>query len=282
MYTRYLIVFICFPLFMTAQGGMIIESGVNVVMDNSPQLVIQNGYFKNDGDFTAGNSSVIMTGDASTPNSTIGGASVTPFYHLEINKSSHDVRLDYDILVDGDIKMNGGQFILNYSDVVLGGDILNESETNRITGTSGGAIIKTVNLDMPTNKNPGNLGAEITSTSNLGNTTIRRSHVQLDNDGNYSIHRQYSISTEHPNANATLRLHYFDAELAGLNENDLESWQFDDIGWLSFGVTNSDMVANWIEANGFGDLYTHTLAVDMEGALPVELLSFDAYLREER
>lgn len=98
------------PLMLAGQGGLLIESGAYVVASAQPHIVIENGKFSNDGDFSADGSTVHITGSAATGYSTIGGSSVTIFNHLEINKSSNDTRLDYDIEVDGDLIMKGGNF----------------------------------------------------------------------------------------------------------------------------------------------------------------------------
>ena len=83
IYSIYLIII---PLLSIAQGGLIIELGAELVLTNSPQIVIEDGYFKNDGSFSAGNSTVHITGTAATTNSTIGGVSLTAFNNLKINK----------------------------------------------------------------------------------------------------------------------------------------------------------------------------------------------------
>jgi hypothetical protein len=170
---------------LAGQGGLLIGSGAKMVATGEPHIVVNNGKFSNNGDFAAGGSTLYITGSAATGFSTIGGASVTIFNHLEINKSSNDTRLDYDIELDGNITMKGGNLILNFSDIILGGKISGETATTRITGTDGGAIIKTVNLNMPSAENPGNLGVEITSIKNLGQTNIQRRHTQLTNNGNH-------------------------------------------------------------------------------------------------
>ena len=105
---KYILIIIFFPFLLNAQGGLIIGNGANVVITNSPQIVINDGIFKNDGDFTAGTSTVHFSGSTATVNSTIGGAAVTTFNNLNINKTSNDVRLDFDVMVDGNIQMNGG------------------------------------------------------------------------------------------------------------------------------------------------------------------------------
>lgn len=268
---------------MQAQGGFFISSGANVVIANSPHIIVENGKFSNDGDFLADNSTVHITGTSDTENSTIGGAAITAFNNLIIEKNNNDVRLDFDIDVDGDLQMNGGNLFLYNSDITLGGNIVGESGSKRITGTDGGAIIKSVTLNMPIAENPGNLGAEITSSENLGSTTIYRRHTQMTNNGNHSIYRHFDIvPTNNTDLDATLRLHYLDEELAGLTESDLEIWQFDGVNWSSKNVNSVNMPGNWVEASGFSFFQTLTLAEEMSAALPIELLSFDAQLNEKK
>ncbi|GJM32505.1 MAG: hypothetical protein DHS20C18_15060 [Saprospiraceae bacterium] len=266
-----------------AQGGLFIGNGANVVVNNSPKIVIQDGKFINDGNFEGGNSTVYLTGTTATENSTIGGTAVTPFNNLIISKSSNDVRLDFDIQVDGDLRMDGGLLILNYSDIVLGGVILGETSDNRITGTEGGAIIKTLVLDMPSEENPGNLGAEITAMASLGSTTIRRSHVQQLSESGNSIFRVYEFEPENNNnLDATLRLHYFEEELDGLDENSLELWQYNNAPWTSLGSEGSNAEKNWVITSGISSLYTITLAKEMSAPLPVELLDFKAIVNNRK
>ena len=280
---KYILILVLFPFLLNAQGGFIVESGAKVVVKDSPHIIINDGKFKNDGDFTPGSSTVHITGNTDVVNSTIGGMTVTSFNNLNINKTSNDSRLDFDIKVNGDINMNGGLLILNYSDIQLGGVIKGETETNRITGVEGGAIIKSLELDTPTGVNPGNLGVEITSPIDLGMTTIRRSHVQMENGGNLSIQRRYDISPENEiGLDATVRFHYFDAELSVLVEDDLEMWQYDGSDWISFGSGNSNIIDNWVEASGLTFFHTLTLAEDMAQPLPIELLRFDAIVNKEK
>ena len=279
----YSLIPVFFTLFLKAQGGLIIGSGTNVIVINSPHIVIEDGKFKNDGVFTAGSSTVYIKGSAATPNSTIGGTSVTTFNDLNIKKNSNNTRLDFDIKVDGNLYMGGGLLDLNNSDLELGGDIIGETGSNRITGTNGGAVIKTVELDMPFAANPGNIGVEITSAVDLGMTTIQRSHVQMANGSNESIYRHYDISpTNNSELDATLRINYFDEELAGLTENDLEVWHFDGANWTTQNLNSRNVSDNWVECSGIAFFHTHTLAEDMSSPLPIELISFDARLNDKK
>lgn len=282
MKSQILIILFFLPLLIHAQGGFIIEENTHVVIEGNPNLIINNGKFVNDGNFDADNSTVIFTGSAPTAESTIGGTTNTVFNNLTISKSLNNVRLDYDVDVNGDVEMSGGLLILNYSDIILGGSLIGETETSRITGPDGGAIIKTVDLNAPAAENPGNLGIEITTSENLGSTTIRRGHVPYDNEGNYSINRYFSIDpANNSNLDATIRIHYFDAELEGQVEGDLNIWRYDDTDWISFGSESSNTSDNWVETSNIPFFYIFTLSEEM-GILPIELLEFNAVVNERK
>ncbi len=267
-----------------AQGGIIIGNGAKVFIKDSPHWVIQNGRFENNGDdFVAGSSTVHITGNSLTGFSTIGGTATTAFYNLTINKSSNDVRLNYDIEVEGDLQISNGNLILNNSDIILGGNILGEAEGKQITGTTGGTIIKTVDLNMPLGENPGNIGVEITSVENMGSTTIQRRHVQLTNNGNSSIYRHFNISpTNNAALDATLRMYYFDNELAGLTENDIDLWQYNGATWVELLTDSRNTAENWVESSGIPFFHTLTLAENLSPPLPVELISFNAVANEKK
>jgi hypothetical protein len=94
------------------------------------------------------------------------------------------------------------------------GSLIGESETSRAFTTDTGFIQRSGN--NPNGTNLGNLGAVITSSTNLGNTIIRRGHkVQTGISGsNNSIARYFDIIPVNNLAlKATLRFYYFDAEL---------------------------------------------------------------------
>ncbi len=266
-----------FPLLLQAQGGIIVEAGANIVCTGSPSIVIPDGKWDNSGTFTSANSLVRMVGTASTLNTTIGGSAVTTFYDFEQQKTANDILLNQNMGVTHNFTMNGGLFQLNNFIVTLGsasGQIVNESELNRITGTTGGEVWKTMILNAPVSVNPGNMGAEITSAANLGNTVIHRGHVQ-QNDGNFglSIERYYDIfPTTNSGLAATLRQYYFDAELAGRTEIELEHFNSTDNGltWYGRGMNVRNTMSNYVDNAVYDDFLTRwTLASGINEGLPV-------------
>jgi hypothetical protein len=222
-----------------------------------------------------------MEGTATTANSTIGGIGSTTFFDFTQQKTSNDILLLQNIGVDNNFTMNGGLFQLNNNVVTLGsatGQIVNESELNRVTGTTGGEIVKTMVLNAPAGVNPGNLGAMITTSANMGSTTIRRGHKQ-QNDGNsgLSIFRYYDIlPTTNIALNATLREFYFDAELGGRIESELTQFNSMNGGlsWYSRGFTTRNTTSNFVENTGYADFTQRwTLASPVNQPLPVVFVS---------
>src|SRR5207253_1829511 len=94
------------------------------------------------------------------------------------------------------VNFSGGLLNLNNNILDLGttGIFTSESEISRAFTTGTGYIQATGILNNPSSANLGNLGAVITSTTNLGNTIIRRGHKPQTVSGtNNSIQRYYDI-----------------------------------------------------------------------------------------
>ena len=164
-------------------------------------------------------------------------------------------------------------------DLETTGRLNDERENSRVVGPNGGRVIFSTNLNIPTNANPANLGAIITSDQNLGNVTIRRGHQSQPNvagSGN-SILRYYDILPDNnTNLNATLRLNYFDGELNGIDENSLALFKSDDgINWLNQGFASKDPNTNFAERTGISSFSKWTLSND-NNPLPVQFILFNS------
>ncbi|MEM6264716.1 MAG: hypothetical protein AAGI38_19545, partial [Bacteroidota bacterium] len=252
----------CIQLF--AQGTLQIQNGTYLVASGTPEIVLQNVSWKNNGTFTADSSTVNFNG---TSSDTIAGSAVTNFYGLKINNTQDTVYLEKAISVTDSIYFIAGILNLNGNDITLGtdqGGLSGESETARITGANGGEIVKVLPLNAPSGTNPGNLGVSITSASNLSSTIVRRGHVAQDLSGSNSIERYYVIvPANNAGLNASVEVSYFDAELNGLTEADLESWHQTGTNWINYEPDMTDAVANTVDIT-LDTLGTFTLG---EGAL---------------
>lgn len=208
------------------------------------------------------------------------------FLNLEIAKAGdHQVSLQsYNEAVRGQMVFTSGFFNLNNNMLLLGntGTLINENENSRIIGPTGGAVQARLQLNQPVGINPGNIGAAITSTQDLGDVIINRGYVYVSPLPPNSIQRYYSINFIDPakdaNLNATLRLHYFDAELNSTDETKLVHWKYDNVSstWLQQGPSskitrNAD--ENWAQLTEIGSLSTWTLA-ESSAILPLEFSRF--------
>lgn len=284
---------ICFSAFSFIAIGqsLVVTTGANIVVNGNPYLIIKDAGFNNSGTFNAGSGSVLFSGTANATVTSISGASTTSFYNLNFNKTSGLAKLAKNVSVTNTLLMSAGNLDLNGFDLDLGttGNISGEGPASFITTTSSGSVVRMVNLNAPTALNPGNVGFEITSTANLGLTTIKRGHQQQVSASGFSIYRYYDIiPANNTGLNATVKFYYLDQELAGINESELEMWASADAGtsWTLLGFNAKDNTTNYVTKNNINQLNRLTLASSINNPLPIQLVSLtgtlvnnDVYLR---
>ncbi|MEQ9467257.1 MAG: T9SS type A sorting domain-containing protein [Ekhidna sp.] len=272
------LIILCFinaPFFLWSQGRVFLGSGTPWVNQGNPNIVLNNTSFVAFGNWQSASETLTITGNAATASTTINkffGA--LTIYDLEINKSINGITMASGLTINNSINLQSGQLNLNGHNLLLNNaSILNENSTNYISGNTGTVTI-TQTLNAPSQVNPGNIGVAITSTANLGSTTITRSHAPAVNGSYDGINRLITIApTNNTALNASLRMYYLDSELNGKVENNLSIWEDNGVDWIELGSTNSDVTNNWIEINGLSQLSTFTLS-DISNPLPVELIYF--------
>ena len=130
--------------------------------------------------------------------------------------------------------------------------LVNESETSHITGPLGGTVSITVDLNAPAGANPGNLGAIITCSKDMGRVNLHRGHNSQTNNGSgKSILRWYLVEpTNNSSLAATFRFTYLDGELNGLDEGTLNMWKSTTGGlsWNKVTAAGSSTALNFIDA----------------------------------
>jgi hypothetical protein len=231
--------------------GILIQPGGNLKTTGNVSVVIQNGGITNNGTSDFSSADVYLTQTSTT--SSLGGSGGLKFGRLYINKTAGNVRLDRDIEIATSLVFQSGNLNLNNYNIILSSmaAITGETNTRHITGINGGEISITVNLNAPSNANPGNLGAIITSTKDLGAVTVRRGHkVQLQNGAGKSIRRYYVITPANNTAlNATFRFKYFNVELNGVTESQLVMFRSinDGISWTNIGYTAKSATEDYVE-----------------------------------
>ena len=263
---------------ITLTAQFTIQAGAQVHLIGTAQLTLHNTSIENNGGLVTGNSMISFTG---TANSSIGGNNPIQFYQLEINKSAgSSLVLQRSTNVNHRIVFTSGFINLLNSDLDLGtaGYLDGENENSRITTTGTGHVMITTTLNAPNYANPGNLGAFITSTQNLGSVTIRRGHQSQTNTSGLrsSIRRKYDITpANNTNLNATLRISYFDGELNSLNENALIFYRSDDgNNWTPQGFSTREPTHNWAEKTGINSFRSWTLSA-AGNALPIQFSLFN-------
>ena len=271
----------CFECLMGySQSQLIVQAGTEIKLSANDYLVLENMHLINNGtiNLISGNGTFKFSGNSIT---NISGTNKPLFNNIELAKSgSSQLVLQRDIDAWGSILFTAGILHLNNHVLDLGkfGYLTNENEASHAIGPTGGYIQWSDILNAPSSVNPGNLGAIITSTNNLGNTTIRRGHVSQTNSagGGSSILRYFDIvPTNNTGLNATLQFNYLDAELNGLDENSLGLWKSSDLThWSYIGFDSRNTASNFVSKTGIADFSRWTLSTP-GNALPVHFSAFN-------
>jgi len=260
-------------LMHTASAQLYIASGADIRLAGNVQVTLQNTDLINDGVITIpATGRFIFNGNG---NNQISGASVPTFAELEIAKTGTGfLTLGQNIQVAGKLMFTSNLIDMGNYNIDLGstGYLNGESESSRITATGTGEVLSVANLNAPSGANPGNLGAVITSSKNLGSTVIQRGHQsQVNTHGTgSSILRYYDIiPSNNTGLDATLRIYYFDAEKNNLDENTFELFKSDDnVNWANMGQSARNASLNYAEQTGLNSFPRWTLSNDAV-ALPV-------------
>lgn len=260
-----------------AQNVLKIQPGTTFTVTGNTDITLSDMNFDNDGTFLAGSGNVLFAG---TAENVISGTASTLFYNLQMGKTgTGKLSLQRDIFIGSGINFSAGNIDLNGRVINLASNALlnNESANSRIVGSAGGYVEIAANLNAPASANPGNLGAVITSSQNLGSTIVRRGHVSQKNawaQGS-SIFRYYDIiPANNNNLNATLRFNYLDAELNGFSEPLLTLLSStDNKNWKNLGFSTINTTVNFVQQNSINSLARFTLSLQ-NNALPLTFLSF--------
>lgn len=264
---------------MCSTAQLQIASGTNWKSSVGTYVVLDNIGLQHDAASASLDNIFKFTGNVNT---SISGATLPLFTNLEVGLTgTSKILLQRAINVSGNISFQSGLLDLNNNNIDLGtsGSISGESETTRILGPNGGFIQIVNTLNAPSSANPGNLGAILTSTQNLGSTIIRRGHQSQTNAGGVgsSVLRYYDINpSNNSSLNATLRFSYFDAELNSLDENGLVFWRStNNTSWANQGFTTRNTTTNYVEKTGI-DAFSRWTLSSISNPLPVQFVLFNA------
>lgn len=202
--------------------------------------------WRNNGTFAAGNGAVEFNG---ARDGTISGSN--SFNRVRVNKNVASLL----------VQLNTNQTVATL-DMVLG--TLNTG-TNTLTltttRTGNGSVFGTITrlhsfsagtayaFESPSNT------VTFASLGTVSSVTVTVAAAPVaDFPFGSAVNRLYTLSLAASGAyNATLRLHYEDSELAGLDESGLQLYRYTS-SWTAAGQTARDAANNWVEQSGLTDL----------------------------
>lgn len=252
-------------LTLWGQGTLRLTPGAYLKTSGGAYLVLEDMHLVNDGllQQAQGDGFVKFTGGM---NVNLSGNGPTFFDELLMAKAGPStLNLQREVMVLSKVLFDGGIINLGNSVLNLGttGIFSQESETSRAFTIGTGYVKASRDLDQPSGANIGNLGAIITSPTNMGPTTILRGNQpQIGLPGGSSILRYYDIlPANNLSLKATLRFHYLDAELNSLPEGGLYQWKSkDNVNWDFVGADTRDGSANYVERANISKFERWTLS----------------------
>jgi len=241
------------------QANLSIGSGTTFSLGSATLSL--SGDWTNAGAFTAGSGTVIFNGAGG--NQTITNASGETFNNVTVNKSVGDVLLANNITVNGTLTLTGGDVDLNGQVLTLGSSgSLSETAGNTVKGATG-YITCSADLSAPAGVNPHGIGVSITSSANLGVTTIVRGHAAQTGSSHTGITRYFTITpANNSSLNASLVLYYDESELNSITESELTAFRSEDGGstWSSLTGSSLNASSNTVSCSGLATLSRFTLA----------------------
>ncbi|MGB8192530.1 MAG: T9SS type A sorting domain-containing protein [Chitinophagaceae bacterium] len=265
---------------LQAGAQMHIQPGAQLSGGNNSFTFHNTTLVNNDPTTDLSNAYIVFTGNV---NSMLLGPVNWTLRHLTVHKETGILQVGANMQITHVLQMQSGKLDLNTAIVTLadGALVQSENEFTRIIGPNGGIIQTTINLSAPVTQNPGNLGAIITSSQHLGMVTVKRWHnVQ---NGDTKAQRFYEIiPANNAGLDATLRLHYFDAELNGNLEGGLGLYTRSGNAqpWTGTAFNAKDPALNYLEKTGVGSLHQYSFAT-ASGPLPVKWGPLSATCRND-
>ncbi|MFO8086234.1 MAG: T9SS type A sorting domain-containing protein [Bacteroidales bacterium] len=265
------------------QGGLKAASGK---FDNNGTIHLSGSWVNNaSDDFLTSSDSIgeVLFNGVVAQN--IDGNKETDFYDLTLDNSA-GVVLAQNISVDHYLTLSSGDLDLQSKSIDLGttGSLQNETSGTRVWVSDPASHTGTIQVQTTidnTTVNPGNLGVEITTTENMGATTIIRGHQQQQGSGldsvNYSVCRYFDIVPAVAQ-NADLAFYYWDDELTEGSTSHLESelrmfvYNNNSPGWEHLKTTLQSS-NNYVEASS--DFFSRFTLASKSFPLPIQQLQND-------
>ena len=284
---KFILAFCLLPCLLWGQNTLNVSSGSFLVGSNG-SIVLKDAEFINNGTFTAGTSTVVMTGTGSDLQSAIGGSSTTTFYNLMVNKSVNNATLEQPTNVSNTLSFTAGQLDVKSSNltVLSGGAISGSSSSNYVRTSNTGTLIQEVGgtaVLFPIGNSSYN-PVTISNTGILDNfSSLVKSQILSEGTTGTPftseiVNRTWIIDEEIPGgSNLTLTLSWSAGdELSGFLRSDCYISHYTAGDWDQIAKT-ADAGSNPYTQTRSGITSLSPFAVTGSNPLPVELLSFEAF-----
>ena len=210
----------------------------------------------------SGGSNVSLGGSPTVNNLLFGGSSTMTL--------ASGVTVNGNLILESNLDLNGQTITLGSSAALV-------ESSGRLYGATG-SITTTRSLSNIA-ENVAGLGAEITTSANMGSTTITRNHAA---PGDQAIERKYYINpSTNTGLSATLVFHYDDTKLNGQTESTLKLFKSSDASnWAEQSASTINTSDNTISLTGI-DAFSYWTAAPAgsDASLPVELTDFGVECR---
>jgi|SaaInlV_150m_DNA_4_1039716.scaffolds.fasta_scaffold01201_1 hypothetical protein len=203
----------------------------------------------------SGGTNVSLSSSPTVTNLVLGGSSVMTL--------SSGLTINGNLLLESNLDLNGQTITLGSSATLVEG-------TGHVSGSSG-TLTTTRDLSNISAEDVAGLGAEITTSSNMGTTNILRGHGARGTQG---IERYYQINpTTNTGLSATLVFNYRDAELNGQTESELKLFKSSDGStWTEQSSSDVNTSSNTLTLTSIDAFSFWTAApTGSDASLPVEL-----------
>ncbi len=289
LFGKVLLVYMLWGLPFPAAKGQpaLVNESTQINLTGEVSLTFDDASLVNNGDIIFLDfepKTMAVYGNSDFENHSFSGQTDIPITDFLMNKPGGGVSLKANITVFGEAIFNGGLLVLEEGATFtiaqfLPGAALIESEESRVTGENG-SIFTFGPLDAPVAVNPVNIGVEISSMSNLGDTEIIRRHAPGIINGSEGITRTFEINPDNnTDLQATLRFYYFDGELNGNEESSLAVFQQEGMEWVNVPIMDRNTDENWIETGPLDQLSMFIIGVDPCGSIDNTVMLTNKTLR---
>ncbi|CAF3748203.1 unnamed protein product [Rotaria sp. Silwood1] len=244
-----------------------VQTGGSFTLNGRKALVNGTGTtISNSGTFNTNNSTVEYNGSSAQ---IISNSNIV-YKNLFINNPTGTSYASGTTTVNDTLKIITGFLNVTTNSLSLGSTgYLVEAPGANLRGTTGN-ITTTRTITSPNNLNVAGLGATITSTADLGSTTITRGFTNYTINGSGTVLRYYNISpANNTGLNATLTYHFDNYELNGLNKNLLSLFRSTNSGtnWSIIGgakdTANNNITQSGINAFSYWTAGINPLAASI-------------------